>query len=158
MLLSCDLVVAARGTSFSLPEVTRGLVAACGGLFRAQDRLPPAIAAEMLLTGDPLSAERAAAFGLVNVRCEPGHALLEAGSLAARITKNSPAAVSASLVALHEARQPAESQGWPVTRAAVSVMAHHLEREEGIAAFFGKRPPTGSIPDRADDQGCRVSR
>lgn len=142
IVLSCDLVVAARGASFSLPEVARGVVAACGGLFRTPDRLPPAIAAEMVLTGDPVSAERAAAFGLVNVLCEPGQARAGAEALAARITRNSPAAVSASLVALHEARWPAESQGWPVTRAAVSVMAHHPEREEGIAAFFEKRTPS----------------
>lgn len=95
----------------------------------------------MVLTGDPVTAERAAHLGLVNVLCEPGLARAGAEALAARITKNSPAAVAASLGALHEARWPAEGVGWPATREAVTTMTHSPEREEGIAAFFEKRPP-----------------
>ena len=74
IVLACDLVVAARTARFALPETARGLVANCGALFRAPRALPLNVAREMLLTGDPLSAERAWSLGLVNRLVEPGAA------------------------------------------------------------------------------------
>ncbi len=85
IVLACDLVVAARTASFGLPEVKRGLVPTCGGLFRTPRALPLNVAKEMLLTGDRLSPERAYALGLVNVVSEPGEAVAGALALAARI-------------------------------------------------------------------------
>ena len=66
IMLSCDLVVAAEGATFGIPEVKRGLMAAAGGLIRLPKRIPPAIALELALTGDPIDARRALAIGLVN--------------------------------------------------------------------------------------------
>ncbi|WP_137293941.1 enoyl-CoA hydratase-related protein [Nocardioides dongxiaopingii] len=144
LVLACDLVVAGRDARFGLPEVARGLVATCAGLFRSADRLPPAIAAEMLLTGDPVGAERAHQVGLVNVLAEPGQALERARELAARITRNSPDAVSASLRALHDSRGPAEAAGWTATDLAIARIAQSPDPAEGIGAFFDKRPPRWS--------------
>src|ERR1700704_1454686 len=59
IVLACDLVVASRTASFGLPEVKRGLVPTCGGLFRSPRALPLNVAREMLLTGDRLDPERA---------------------------------------------------------------------------------------------------
>src|SRR5215212_6463615 len=64
--LACDLVVASTAARFGLPEVKRSLVAAAGGLFRLPRALPPKVAMEIVLTGDPISAERAYEFGLIN--------------------------------------------------------------------------------------------
>ena len=141
LVLACDLVVASTEASLSLPEVKRGVVPTCGGLFRTAGRLPSRIAAEMVLTGDPLDAGRAAELGLVNVLCPPGRAREEATALAGRITCNSPAAVTAALAALRESEDRAEGPGWSATEVAVAAMAQHPERAEGIAAFFEKRPP-----------------
>lgn len=141
LVLSCDLVVAGADASFGLPEVARGLVASCGGLFRTPDRLPPVVAAELLLTGDPIGAARAASYGLVNVVCEPGQAVAEARLLAARIAKNSPSAVSATLRALADSRGPAEALGWTLTDGAIAASSLSPDKAEGIAAFFEKRPP-----------------
>ncbi len=76
--LACDLIVASTAASFGLPEVKRSLVAAAGGLFRLPRALPPAVAMELILTGDPLPAERAHAFGMVNELVAPGEALTAA--------------------------------------------------------------------------------
>ena len=67
--LACDLIVAAKGARFALPEVKRSLVAAGGALLRLPDRIPYHLAMEMILTGDPITAERAAEMGLVNHVC-----------------------------------------------------------------------------------------
>jgi len=142
LVLSCDLVVAGRGASFGLPEVKRGLVAACGGLFRAPHALPPTLAAEMVLTGEPVTAERAYAAGLVNVLAEPGEAVARARELAARIVQNSPDAVSASLRALHDAQAAYTATGWTATDLAIGRIALSPDRAEGVAAFLEKRPPS----------------
>ena len=75
IVLACDMVVASTAASFGIPEVKRSLVAAAGGLFRLPRMLPRNIALELGLTGDPISAERAFQFGMVNELCEPGTAL-----------------------------------------------------------------------------------
>ncbi|WP_196781030.1 enoyl-CoA hydratase-related protein [Nocardioides sambongensis] len=122
LVLACDLVVASEAARFGLPEVARGLVPTCAGLFRAPDRLPANLATELALTGDPIGAARAHQVGLVNVLTEPGAAREGALALAARIDRNSPDTVSASLRAVHDARGPAEAVGWTATELAIGRM------------------------------------
>lgn len=90
LALACDLVVASREARFGFPEVTRGVVAAEGGMVRLPRRVPRAIAAEVLLTGRPLAADRAAAHGLANQVTEPGEALDAAVRLAGTIAGTLP--------------------------------------------------------------------
>ena len=73
--LACDLIVAARGARFGIPEVTRGLVAAGGALLRLPQRIPYHLAMELALTGDTITAERAAELGVVNRLTDAGGAL-----------------------------------------------------------------------------------
>ncbi|MBM9458350.1 enoyl-CoA hydratase/isomerase family protein [Nocardioides sp. zg-536] len=141
VVLSCDLVVAGAEARFGLPEVARGLVATCGGLFRTPDRVPPVIAAELVLTGDPIAAHRAYEVGMINRLVPAGQALDAARGLAERITRNSPDAVSASLGALADARGPAEAVGWTATDKAIATVVRSPDPLEGVAAFFEKRPP-----------------
>ncbi|AFR48084.1 MULTISPECIES: crotonase/enoyl-CoA hydratase family protein [Gordonia] len=96
LALSADLVVAASNSKFGIPEVKRGLAAAAGGLLRLPKILPYQVAMELALTGDPLTAERAHQFGLVNRVTEPGEALAGARELAAVIAANGPLAVRAT--------------------------------------------------------------
>lgn len=53
IVLACDLVVAGRSAKLGLPEVTRGLAAASGGLLRLPRRIPYQVAMEMALAGAP---------------------------------------------------------------------------------------------------------
>ena len=66
LALASDLVVAADHAQFGLPEVKRGLFAAAGGAFRIVQQLPQKLAMELLLTGEPISAQRAAELGFAN--------------------------------------------------------------------------------------------
>ena len=92
-MLSCDLVVAAEHARFGIPETSVGLIAGAGGLIRLPKRIPVAVALELALTADPISAERAHTIGLVN-RVVPGEQVLdEALGLAERIARNAPGAV-----------------------------------------------------------------
>lgn len=141
VVLACDLVVASPAATFGLPEVARGLVATCAGLFRSADRLPPNLAAQLMLTGLPVDADRAYQVGLVNVLAEPGAVVDAALALAGQITANSPDAVTSSLLALHASRGPAEAAGWTATDLAIARTDASPDKAEGIAAFFEKRAP-----------------
>ncbi|MEV5156452.1 crotonase/enoyl-CoA hydratase family protein [Streptomyces werraensis] len=141
LALSADLVVAAKDALFGLPEVKRGLVAAAGGLLRLPRALPYQIAMEVALTGDPLSAETAYRYGLVNRLAQPGAALEEARALAARIAVNGPLAVTATK------RIVAETIGWSDAdlfahqQAVVDPVFASADAKEGALAFSEKRAP-----------------
>ena len=141
VVLACDLLVAARGAYFALPEVCRGLVAASGGLLRLPHLLPPNLAREMVFTGEPMTAETAHMHGLVNRLVEPGKALAEAQILARKILLAGPLAVSVSKQVMQE------SASWPsdmmFQRQAVIVDAifQSADAQEGALAFAERREP-----------------
>jgi enoyl-CoA hydratase len=140
LVLACDLVVASRTARFGLPEVSRGVVASCGALFRAPHALPANLARELLLTGEPIDAGRAREAGLVNVVTESGGAVPAAVALGERICANAPVAVQASLVAVNRWLAAAEEFGWQVTADAVAAIGASEDYREGIAAFLERRP------------------
>ena len=76
--LSCDLLVAASGARLGIPETGVGLFAGAGALLRLPRHLPYALAMELALTADPITADQAAEHGLVNRLVEPGTAVDEA--------------------------------------------------------------------------------
>ena len=140
-VLACDLTVAARNAQFGLPEVKRGLAAAAGGLLRLPRIIPQRIAMELALTGDFLSAERAAQYGLVNVLTEPGQALAEARKLAEKIIANAPLSVAASKRVIVEQRDWTIAEMFVRQQAITDPVLKSEDAREGAAAFAQKRPP-----------------
>jgi enoyl-CoA hydratase len=141
LVLACDLVVASRTARFGLPEVSRGVVASSGALFMAPRGLPANVARELLLTGEPIDADRGYAVGLVNQVTEPGDAVAAAVALGMRSCANAPVAVQASLVAVNRWLAAAEEFGWQVTADALATIGESQDYKEGIAAFLEKRAP-----------------
>ena len=138
-MLACDLTVAARNAQFGIPEVKRGLAAGAGGLLRLPRLIPPRIAMEMALTGDPISAERAAEIGLVNILTEPGAALAEAKRLAARIIANAPLSVAASKRVMVEQRDWPMAEMFARQQEITGPVLASADAREGAAAFAEKR-------------------
>jgi enoyl-CoA hydratase len=139
--LSCDLIVAARDAKFGIPEVKRGLVAAAGGLFRLPQRIPYHLAMELALTGDPITAERAAELGIVNRVVESGEALDAARELAAAIVKNAPLALAASKGVVRRAREWTEAEAWDKQGEIAGGVFGSEDAQEGARAFAEKREP-----------------
>lgn len=139
--LACDLIVASSNATFGIPEVKRCLVAAGGGLFRLPRKLPFNVAMELALTGDPIDAERAHRFGLVNELCDPGQALEAAKALAARIEANAPVAVRESRKVVLAAVTEDEATGWRLSGEAMARAMSSEDMKEGLMAFIEKRPP-----------------
>lgn len=141
LALAADLIVASTAARFGLPEVKRCLVAAGGGLFRLPRTLPPNVAMEMILTGEPISAERAHHFGLVNRLTDPGQALEEAKALAARITANAPVAVRESRRVVVAAPTATDEDLWDMSLTSMAAAMSSSDLTEGLTAFLEKRPP-----------------
>lgn len=139
--LSCDLIVASTNAAFGLPEVKRNLVAAGGGLFRLPRSIPKNIAMEVVLTGDPITAERAAQYGLVNELVEAGKAVDAAVALAERICANAPLAVWESRKIVLDAMTQDDQTLWRRSAEAFGKIGASEDTAEGLNAFIEKRTP-----------------
>jgi enoyl-CoA hydratase len=139
LLLACDMVVAAETSKFGVPEVKRALVA--GAAMLLPQRIPQAIALELLLTGDPITAERAAALGLVNRVTAEGGALDGAIELAATIAANGPLAVAVTKQIARASADWTTEEGWEKQTAIMEPVFTSEDAREGATAFAEKRPP-----------------
>jgi enoyl-CoA hydratase len=139
--LACDLIVASREAVFGLPEVRRGLLAAGGGLVRLPRLLPPRVAAEIILTGEFVGAERMAEHGVVSRLTDPGSAVDAALELAAKIAANAPLAVAGARRMLQLAPDLDEAALWEEMRKLNAEVGSSEDALEGARAFAEKRPP-----------------
>lgn len=139
LLLGCDVIVAAEHATFGLPEVQRGLLPAGGGTFLGT-RIPLSVALEMTLTGDPITAARAYALGLVNAVVPADEALARAVEIADRIARNGPLAISAvkELVRLGTVDV---TGAWARLRELQPVVFGSEDAREGARAFVEQRTP-----------------
>ncbi|NNH69153.1 crotonase/enoyl-CoA hydratase family protein [Nocardia uniformis] len=141
LALCADLIVAAENSTFGIPEVKRGLVAVGGGVLRLPQRLPRAIAMEMALTGDPVTAARAAEFGLVNHVAAPGHVLDAALALAERIAVNAPLSIQASKQIIDQSPDWSTTEAFTRQGQLAAPALSSSDAGEGMRAFIEKRPP-----------------
>jgi len=140
IVLACDLVVAAEHARLGLPEVTRGLFAASGGVLRLPRLIPRARALELLLTGDVIAAGTALDLGLINKVVPHGQLLEAARDLALRICANAPLAVRETLALARAVFALPEEQLQARNEAAWARIAASEDAHEGPRAFAEKRP------------------
>jgi enoyl-CoA hydratase len=139
LLLGCDVVVASEAASFGLPEVKRGLFAAGGGVFIGT-RIPLAVALELTLTGDLISAARAQQLGLIN-QVVPADGVLDAAlAMAARIARNGPLALRATKQLVRTAVTDSERARTLQVEWQPKVFASD-DAKEGATAFVERRDP-----------------
>jgi enoyl-CoA hydratase len=144
LALACDVVVAAEGTWFGLPEVTRGLIPAAGGAIRLPRLVPEKRALEIILTGRRFDADEALALGLVS-RVVPGEDLASATrALADAIAVNAPAAVRESLALVRATRGLTEAEAWDHSASAWRAVLATDDAREGAQAFLERREPRWS--------------
>ncbi|MFI5774371.1 crotonase/enoyl-CoA hydratase family protein [Streptomyces sp. NPDC051658] len=141
MALACDMIVAARDATFGQTEVHYGIVPPEGGMVRLPERIPRNIALELLLTGDPLPAQRAEQLGLVNHLTEPGEALARAMELANRVAHNAPLAITAVKRVVNERTSFRDTDALRDQDQFVTPVLASLDAKEGARAFAEKRSP-----------------
>lgn len=144
---STDFIIASENATFGQPEAMIGLAAGGGSPALLPRMLPPGKALQMLMTGDPITAQEAYRLGMVNEICPQGELMDVARRIAEKIASNSPTAVQAVKRAVRM------GEGQPIEQAvAIMMEAHwrsavHPDRLEGIAAFNEDRDPTFQDPD-----------
>ncbi len=139
---STDFIIASDNATFGQPEAMIGLSAGGGSPVFLPRVLPPGKALQMLMTGDPITAQEAHRLGMVNELHPQGELMDAAHRIAAKIASNSPTAVQAVKGAVRM------GEGQPIEQAiAIMMAAHwrsavHPDRIEGIGAFNEGRDPT----------------
>jgi enoyl-CoA hydratase/carnithine racemase len=141
LALACDIRVAAATARFALPEVRIGSMPGSGGTQRLPAVVGPTLAAQMILSGEPIDAARALAAGLVSEVCEPEELLEIAMARAATIARNAPLAVIAAKRALRAAGGMHDVERLDFERKLFNELALTEDRNEGRLAFREKRAP-----------------
>lgn len=141
LALACDMIVAARDAKFTAAYVNAGLVPDGGLTAHLIGAVPPALVAQMVLTGLPVGAERMYAVGAINEITEPGGALGAAHAIADRLAQG-PAETQAAIKALVSAAR----NDWTLAqldreRDAMAQALAAPEAAEGIRSFLEKRKP-----------------
>jgi len=139
LAMACDIRVAAENARFGQPEVNLGLLPGYGGTQRFTRLVGYGKAAELMLTGDMLSAGKAVELGLVERLAPEGSALKEAVDLARAIAGKSPVAVAAIKRAM-DAAFGDHDEGYQVEAREFGAIMASEDKAEGIAAFLEKRP------------------
>jgi enoyl-CoA hydratase len=138
---STDFIIASDNAIFGQPEAMIGLAAGGGSPALLPRVLPPGKALQMLMTGEPITAQEGYRLGMVNELCPPGELMSRAHRIAEQIAGNSPTAVQAVKRAVRM------GEGQPIEQAiAIMMEAHwrsavHPDRVEGIGAFNENRDP-----------------
>jgi enoyl-CoA hydratase len=141
LMLACDLVVAGESSKFGVPEVKRALVPAGGGALLLPGRIPFAVAMELLLTGEAITAGRAAELGLVNRLVPDGGALDGALRLAEVIAANGPLAVAVTKQIARSQADWTVAEGWQRQADLYKPVFDSRDAREGATAFGEKRAP-----------------
>ncbi|MET0315403.1 MAG: crotonase/enoyl-CoA hydratase family protein [Rhodococcus fascians] len=142
--LACDLVVVSEDAKFGLPEVKRGLVAGAGGLIRLPRQIPIKLALEVALTGEPITAETAAKWGLVNRVVPADDVVSTALDLAQTIAANAPLSVRASKRIMYRSSEFGSewhTDVWSMNTEECMPAFTSKDAREGPRAFAEKRAP-----------------
>ena len=140
--LSCDLRFASSNARFGQPEIKLGIIPGWGGSQRLPRLIGRTAAMELLLTGDPIDAERALALGLVNAVVAPGELQDKVFELADRVASQAPLAVAAIKRAVHAGIDVPILDALDAERVEFTRVFDTQDAREGVSAFLEKRPPT----------------
>jgi enoyl-CoA hydratase/3-hydroxyacyl-CoA dehydrogenase len=143
LAMACDVRLAAQSAIFGQPEIKLGIIPGFGGTQRLPRLVGENKALEMNLVGDPIGADEAFDFGLVN-RVVPDHELLDTAlAWARRLAEQAPLALGA----IKDCSGKGDlDEGIEAEKAAFGAVFASADAREGIGAFLGKRKPqwTGS--------------
>jgi enoyl-CoA hydratase len=141
ILQATDIRLATPKATFGLSETKRGIIPAGGSLVRLARQIPYCKAMEILLTGDPISAEEAWRIGLIN-EIVPQEQLMErAVAFAQRIAANGPLAVrQCKEVVIRSSGLPLQ-EAYQIENEAAAKVYTSKDAMEGPLAFMEKRPP-----------------
>ena len=144
--LACDIVIAADDASFREAFVRIGLSPDCGGTFFLPRAVGEKVAAELLMTGDSVSAERASIIGMINRVVSPAELQDEAGKMAGRLAAGPTGSIGRIKQMLNASFSNDLTAQLAMEHRCQIESGRSADFKEGVSAFFEKRSPgfTGS--------------
>lgn len=139
LALGCDLIVAGETARFAQPEIKLGIMPGAGGTQRLARAIGPARAMEMVLTGEPLSAQAALQASLLNRVVPDERVLAEALELASVVAERPAVAVRLARQALRYGHERTLLEGMELERRNYLMTYDTQDQKEGMAAFLEKR-------------------
>lgn len=139
--LACDIIIAAEHAKFGLPEVKRGILAGAGGPIRLIRSVPKAMAMEILMTGDHVTAQRALEIGLINAVVPADQLIDEAVKMAERIVCNAPLSVRGAKELAYKSYDMTLEDAFKLNIEIGTRVGLSEDAQEGPRAFAEKRAP-----------------
>ncbi len=142
LAMTTDMRIAGKSAKMGFPEVTLGIFPGAGGTIRLPKVIGPALAKELIFTGDIIDSDRALSIGLVNKIVEDDTVLEEALKLANKIAKRGPIAVKLAKKVINKGLELATEQEGTALEAQEWVgLFNTYDQKEGMKAFIEKRKP-----------------
>ena len=141
LAMACHIRVAAAGIQLGLPEIKLGLIPGFGGTQRLPRIIGPSKAAELILTGEAITAEEALALGLVNRVVPLADLLKRAQVLAGMITAKGRLAIESALRAIRTGLDSPLAEGLAREAELFGELCETADEKEGLTAFLEKRQP-----------------
>src|SRR2546425_5514525 len=142
LAMLCDMIVAAENAHFGQPEIKIGVIPGAGGTQRLARTFGKFRTMEMVLTGEPFTAQEMAAHGLVNRVVPKGEHLNEAIKLAKVVAQRSPLAVRLAKEAVLAAFETSLEEGLELERKNFFLLFATEDMREGMRAFLEDRKST----------------
>lgn len=142
--MACTLRVASSKASLGQPEVKLGIIPGCGGTQRLPKLVGIGRAMEIVLTGDPVNAEKALAMGLVNKVTEPDQLMAEVHKLAETLASLPKLAVQYAKEAVLRSSEGSLAGGLAHESYLHALSCATGDKKEGVASFLEKRKPNFS--------------
>lgn len=140
LALSCTMRIASQNAKLGQPEVKLGIIPGYGGSQRLPRLIGKGMALQMILTGDPLGAEDALRWGLVNQVVASDQLLATAEAIAKKIIANGPLAVQYSIEAVNRGLNVPLEEGLHLEATLFGISFSSEDMHEGTRAFLEKRP------------------
>ncbi|MFY9345386.1 MAG: enoyl-CoA hydratase-related protein [Planctomycetota bacterium] len=141
LALACDLRFAAKTAKLGLPEVSLGILPGYGGTQRLPRLCGSGVALQLILTGDPVSADEALRIGLVNGVTEPAELLAHCQAIAQKIVSRGAQALALAKQAVRRGANLPLADGLQLEADLFGIASSTAEMKEGMAAFLEKRKP-----------------
>jgi len=142
LALACDLRFCARTAKMGLPEVSLGIIPGYGGTQRLPRLVGTGMALQLILTGDPVTADEALRIGLVNGVFEPAELLPGCLAIGKKIVSRGPTAVALAKEAVRRGQHLSMRDGLQLEADLFGVISSTSEMKEGLQAFLDKRKPS----------------
>ncbi len=140
--LACDIRIIAENEKIGLPEIKLGVFPGSGGLYRLPRIVGLSNALEMMYTGNILTSVEAYRMGLVNHVVPPDEALSFAMELACKIAKHPAEALACIKEGVRKSFEISQEEAIRLNLELSERVFRSPDCEEGIRAFFEKRPPS----------------